>query len=290
MPFTLPPPDRRRFLGASLAGAVAGFAAAADAPGAQTWALFADTHIDGNPKAVSRDNCMGDRLTAAVREVLALPGRPAGVLVNGDMALKAGYPGEYRTFVQLIEPLREAGLPIHLTLGNHDDRANFLAGVPGVKRPATPVANKYVGVVNAGRARFVLLDSLQVIDRTPGECGRAQLDWLAKTLDAEPATPTVVFGHHNPPGLTDAAAFYAVVAPRRQVKAYVFGHTHSWQVAKHESGIHLVNLPAVAYPFAKGQATGWALLTLEDGGATVELRAADRHPLDRQAHGLAWRS
>lgn len=290
MPFTLPPLDRRHFLKASLAGFVAGLAPAADASDGHTWALLSDTHIDGNPKAISRDNCMGDRLTTAVAEVLALPKRPVAALVNGDLALKAGYPSEYKTFVKLIEPLRKAGIPLHLTMGNHDDRTNFLAGVPDVRRPDTPVANKYVGVVNAGRARFVLLDSLQVIDRPPGECGKAQLDWLAKTLDAEPTTPTVIFGHHNPAGLTDSEAFFGIIAPRRQVKAYIFGHTHSWQVAKHESGIHLVNLPAVAYPFSKGQVIGWATMALKVDGATIQLRAADKHQLDRQTHELAWRS
>lgn len=204
MPYSLPPLDRRHFLGATLAGVVAGFAPAADAPDPHTWALFADTHIDANPKAVSRGNRMADRLTAAVQDVLSHPKRPAGVLVNGDLALKAGYPSDYATFVSLIDPLRKAGMPLHLTLGNHDDRANFLAAVPGAKRSESPVAKKYVGVVSAGRARFVLLDSLQVSDKTPGEYGPTQLAWLAKTLDSEPKTPTVVFGHHNPPGLTDS--------------------------------------------------------------------------------------
>src|SRR4051794_31843305 len=188
MPLTLPPLDRRRFLAAALAGTAAGFAPAADAADPHTWALLADPHIDANPKAVSRGSCMGDRLAAAVKEVLALPQRPAAVLVNGDLALKAGFPADYTTFAALVEPLRKAGMPLHLTLGNHDDRDTFRAALPDAKRPETPVADKYVGAVNAGRARFVLLDSLVIIDKPPGEYGRAQLAWLARTLDAEPKT------------------------------------------------------------------------------------------------------
>jgi 3',5'-cyclic AMP phosphodiesterase CpdA len=290
MPLTLPPFDRRRFLGAALAGVAAGFAQAADATDPHTWALLADPHIHADPKSVSRGSCMGDRLAAAVKEVLALPQRPAAALVNGDLALKVGFPADYRTFAAVVGPLRRAGMPLHLTLGNHDDRDTFRATLPDAKRPETPVADKYVGVVNAGRTRFILLDSLVIIDKPPGEYGPAQLAWLAKTLDAEPKAPTVVFGHHDPSGLTDEMAFIDVIAPRRQVKAYVFGHTHSWQVARHKSGIHLVNLPAVSYPFAKGEALGWALLTLKESGATVVLRAADGHKLDRQTHELAWRS
>jgi 3',5'-cyclic-AMP phosphodiesterase len=37
-----------------------------------------------------------------------------------------------------------------------------------------------------------------------------------------------------------------VLVPRRQVKAYVHGHTYRWGLEEHE-GIHIVNTRAVAY-------------------------------------------
>ncbi|MFO0811409.1 MAG: metallophosphoesterase, partial [Gemmataceae bacterium] len=202
---------------------------------------------------------------------------------------------DYATFLKLVKPLRDAGMPLHATLGNHDDRTNFLKAVPEVSKAEKPVADKVVGVVKAERARFVLLDSLAIVDKVPGEYGPAQLKWLAKTLDAEPTVPTIIVGHHNPtetgsPSLTDTLAFLDVVAPRKQVKAYIFGHTHAWKVSQHKTGIHFVNLPAVAYPFAKGQAIGWTVLTLKPDGAKLELRAADKHALNGQVHELTWRS
>src|SRR3954469_16730873 len=99
MPLTLPPLARRRFLAASLAGLFAGRASAAPAD-PNVWALLSDTHVVADPKAVSRDNCMGDRLTAAVKEVLALPSPPAGAIVDGDLAFKSGLPDDYKTFVK----------------------------------------------------------------------------------------------------------------------------------------------------------------------------------------------
>ena len=290
MPLTLPPFDRRRFLGAALAGVAAGFAQAADATDPHTCALLADPHIDANPKTISRGSCMGDRLAAAVKEVLALPQRPTAALRERRPRPQGRLP---RGLQDVRRPRRTAAPGGHAAApdARQSRRPRHLrAALPDAKRPETPVADKYVGVVNAGRAASSCSTRSLSSTSRPASTAAHQLSWLAKTLDAEPKTPTVVFGHHDPSGLTDEMAFIDVIAPRRHVKAYVFGHTHSWQVARHKSGIHLVNLPAVSYPFAKGEALGWALLTLKESGATVVLRAADGHKLDRQTHELAWRS
>src|SRR5205814_1766480 len=119
---------------------------------------------------------------------------------------------------------------------------------------------------------------LDVTDYPPGKAGEAQLAWLAKALDARPDKPAVVCGHHDPrlqeppPGkqswsLLDWPDLLKVLEPRRQVKMYVYGHTHVWAVKDHPSGIHLVNLPPVAYVFAAGQPSGWVHAVLRPDGA-----------------------
>jgi len=74
---------------------------------------------------------------------------------------------------------------------------------------------------------------------------------------------------------------FDLLAPRKQVKALIFGHTHHWDLQQKE-GLHLINLPAVSYPFKAGDPAGWVDLHLAEQGATLELRSLDpAHP----AHG-----
>ncbi|MCC6508964.1 MAG: metallophosphoesterase, partial [Pirellulaceae bacterium] len=86
-------------------------------------AILNDTHI-GQDHGSTHPH--PTNLRTAIEQILGLKTRPAAVLINGDLAMSVGTPGDYRTFVRLIEPLREAGLPLHLTLGNHDNRDEFL--------------------------------------------------------------------------------------------------------------------------------------------------------------------
>jgi len=79
----------------------------------------------------------------------------------------------------------------------------------------------------------------------------------AATLDANSKKPALVLVHHNPGltgnlGLKDTAAFLEIIRPRRQVKAYIYGHTHTWRVEKDSSGIHLINLRQWLMCSAKG--------------------------------------
>ena len=87
-----------------------------------------------------------------------------------------------------------------------------------------------------------------------------------------------------------AEAVFEVIRPRKQVKAYIFGHTHKWEVRQDESGIHLINLPPVAYIFRAGDPAGWVHATVEQSGMRLELRSVDP---SHKAHGevvkLEWR-
>lgn len=300
MPLHLTP--RREFLRrAALAGA--GLLAtrklfAAAAGDSSHWALLSDPHIGPKEESIARETNMADHLRASVKEVLLAKGSLAGVFINGDCALKAGLPEEYATFTSLVKPLTEAGLPLHLTLGNHDDRANFWKALKVAAEAARPVQSKHVSVIKAQQVNWFLLDSLDVVDKSPGRLEQAQRDWLAKALDEHQDKPALVMVHHNPHldptkpngSLQDTAELFEVLLPRKQVKALFFGHSHKWDL-KERDGMHLVNLPAVAYPFAKEQPTGWVDCRLKPGGMTLELRA---HNVQHSAHGkkteFNWRA
>jgi 3',5'-cyclic-AMP phosphodiesterase len=301
MPILLPPVSRREFLRRSLlAGAGLLVAPSLLAAGKRTdpnsWALFSDIHIAADRAKVQRGIAMAEHSEQAAVEVLALPKRPAGVLISGDLALNSGEAGDYASVKDLLAPLRAAQMPLHLALGNHDNREHFLAAFTDALPKERPVVTHVVSVVPSPRANWFLLDSLEKTLSTPGLLGEAQLAWLAKALDAQRDKPAIVVLHHNLDAkngafaLKDAPQFFEVIRPRKQVKACVFGHTHVWRTWEDESGIHCVNLPPVAYIFNEGDPAGWVHANLERRGMSLELRCIDpKHRLQGQKLELKWR-
>ena len=304
MPVTLPKLSRREFLKrAALAGAALALAPSSHAGwfgksrDKHTFAFFSDTHIAADAATVSRKVNVAENLTACVEELAAWPVKPSAVMVNGDLALKEGLAGDYATFGKMIGPLR-ALAPVHLNLGNHDARENFWRGLPqdAARLPALP--QRQAAVFASSRANWFLLDSLDATNSTPGELGAAQLDWLARELAARPDQPAIIVAHHNlqTPGWVDGLKLEAPVmdelfAKQRQIKAFIFGHTHNWNISQHASGVHLINLPPTGYVFKEGRPSGWVRVTLARDGMEIELRALDpKHPEHGQVKKLSWRA
>ena len=302
MPIHLPPLSRRRFLSASLA-AMAGGALIRDlrADGKPVdparVALFSDTHLAADIKAINRQVCMFEHFEAARASLLAQSTLPAAMLINGDLALNTGLPGDYTTVTSGLKPIREVGIPVHLLLGNHDDRDNFWKALPPDDANKA-VDGKHISVLKTKHADLILLDSLEFVNKTPGLIGDVQRNWLAKTLDERGNRPCIVVVHHNPAdpavpkitGIKDSDEVMKVLLPRKQVKALVFGHTHKW-VKSNVEGMHLVNLPPVAYPFKAGDPSGWVDCALTDAGAKLTLHCVGpKNPADGEVFDLKWRA
>jgi hypothetical protein len=301
MPIHLPAISRRQFLARSVAGGAAlalgpNLFAGEKRADPNSWALLADPHLAADRGLVMRGVNMADHFTTVAGELLALPERPAGVFILGDCAYNSGQAGDYRLVVDLLEPVRAAQMPVHLTVGNHDDRDRFWDALPQEKAAQRPVADRQVALLRTERANWFVLDSLEKTLSTPGLLGKAQLDWLAGALDANPDKPALVLIHHNPGlsgnlGLKDTAALFEILRPRKQVKAYIYGHTHAWNVGQDDSGIHLINLPPVGYVFSPGLPEGWVHATLEREGIQLELRCVDHtHKSHGQVVKLEWRA
>jgi Icc protein len=290
-------PNRREFLAGLAAGSSLLFdrSARADAERSPWYALVSDVHIAADPALAARGEVMARNLRAVVDDIQSLETPPLGMFIDGDLAFSNGQDGDYRTLLSLLEPIRKSRTPIHLTLGNHDDRAHFRTVLHDLIPTETDVVDKAVGEVTGPGLRFVLLDSLDKANVTPGRLGRDQLDWLAARLDAHPAEPTLVFVHHNlsieiPTALTDTNELLAVVRPRRQVKGVIFGHTHVWNV-RQDDGLYLINVPAVAYAFSPLQPLGWCRFRPEPGGGSLELRCVGGNRRnDRGTIALRWRA
>ena len=78
----------------------------------------------------------------------------------------------------------DAGIPVHMTMGNHDDRGPFYTAFSEQKPENEFVAGKHVTVLEGEDANLFLVDSLQIVDNVTGELGESQLQWLTEALQA----------------------------------------------------------------------------------------------------------
>jgi len=301
MPITLNPISRRRFLAGSVATGlgllVSNDLFAADAAlDPHRLALLSDIHIAADPATRNKDVVMYDHLTHVCGEVVGLDPKPIAAIINGDCAYLHGETADYQTLLKPLGTLREGGLPIHLAMGNHDNREHLWKTIADVEAHVGPLPDRQVMVLEFPRANLFLLDSLDQTNHTPGVLGEQQLRWLGTALDARVDKPSIVMVHHNPDekakpsGLTDTKALLDLLIPRKNVKALFYGHTHVWEIAE-RSGLHCVNLPAVAYVFKAGQPSGWVDAHLLENGMSLELHTIDpAHPKHGDKVELTWRA
>lgn len=308
MPLHLDSVSRRRFLQGSsvLALTVATRGLAATTGGTETWAFLSDTHIDLDPAKISRQGVnMADHLRRVVAEVLAEKDSLAGVIINGDCAYNNGQADDYTLLLDLLHPLTEAGIPLHFTLGNHDDREIFRSTL-GKTAGTASLAAKHCSLLETPLANLILLDSLRYVNKVEGEIGAEQLAWLGEVLQSHPDKPAIVIAHHYPQapqqetdaekkkpritGLVDTEPFLELLRTHRSAKAYLYGHSHVWQIKEGSDGLHEVNLPPTAYVFDEARPNGWVRATLSPTGIALELRALDpAHPEHGKVNDLKWR-
>lgn len=306
MPLEIGPLSRREFV-TSIIGAAGALSAmptsawAAD-PTVETLALYSDIHIAADPQKVMRHVNMSDNLREVIKQTLTLSERPSHLLVNGDCACLTGQEGDYATLVGLLSPLREAGLPVTLALGNHDDRDQFVAAF--TDRDESPVADKQATLLSTDHVNWFILDSLEKVNSTPGKLGEAQLQWLDRALSENRDKPAFVMAHHNvehrkhlknaevvapiadaripAAGITDDELLIEVMNSHPHVSAFFCGHTHQWNVVQ-SNGILYVNLPCVAYTFTPPDPNGWVICRQSRDKAQLELWSLDT---SHKFHGL----
>ncbi len=300
MPAHLLPVSRRRFLTTSLAAAagVLTFGPRLRAAGSDVdpdyFVLLADTHIDQNPNRLLRGVLPAVNLEKIVEKITALRPRPTGVILNGDAANIRGLPGEYGLLSWLLRPLTEAGLPVHITMGNHDDREPFYSILSDMKPDTPHLEGRHLAVVETPSVDLVLLDTLDQVNNTPGLLGERQLQWLNRLLDGRREKPVVLFGHHFPEtgtgrGLLDMDRLYESILPRPNVKAYFYGHSHRWELGKEED-LHLVNQPATSYVFRQEHPAALVHARFQTDRLRLRLDCLDdQHPWHGQTHELVYR-
>ena len=251
------------------------------------WAFLSDTHVAADLHETYRGFNPYKNLQTVVPQVQAVA--PQGVILNGDVARLTGESADYQQVITLLEALVQR-TPVHMTMGNHDDRTNFHQAFPSTH---TRVEEKYVHVIEASPVRMILLDSLLYVNKVVGLLGKVQRSWLEMFLDSTDAVPTLIFVHHtlgdNDSDLQDVDRLFDIIGPRTSVKAVLYGHSHQYQYSQRD-GIHLINIPAVGYNFSDDEPVGWLDARLTEAGGAFTLHAfGGNQAKNGQTTHLKWR-
>ena len=169
------------------------------------------------------------RLREALASIAAEHADAAFVIITGDLC----DAGQANGYAALRDALSALPMPVHLMLGNHDDRAVFRR-----LRPDAPDdGSGFVQFAfSAGGQRFVCLDTLEQGASKGTFCER-RAAWLAAELERSAPAPVLLFLHHPPfpigmapmdrIALTDPALLRQTLAPHRaRIRHLFFGHLH----------------------------------------------------------------
>lgn len=134
------------------------------------------------------------RLRSALKHAYRTHGDAKCLLLTGDLT----HHGTQVEYERLRDILAEFPLPIHMTLGNHDDRENFLRVFPD-----TPLADGFVqNAFDLDGYRLIILDSLDQSPDNPihhsGLICPTRMAWLQSELRAAEDKEVLIFIHHPP--------------------------------------------------------------------------------------------
>ena len=166
------------------------------------------------------------RLDLCLNDIASHHGDAEFCAMSGDLADF----GDVETYRALNERLKTFPLPVHLMLGNHDDRANFLKVFGG------PLEGGFVQHrrIHGGR-HFLFLDTLKGGPSSAGLYDEPRRSWLRAKLNEANGAPVFVFMHHPPfkihhplmdlIPLEDGDGFGDLLAGHN-VRHIFFGHAH----------------------------------------------------------------
>lgn len=169
------------------------------------------------------------------------------VVLAGDLA-DLGQPDAYRRLQSIIGKL---AVPVHITLGNHDDRPTFLEVFGSEFAAETGKVDK---VIDAKGYRVILLDSSEP-GRVDGVLQVEQIDWLRTRLAEAVNRPVIVVLHHNANALhiesdtiriLEPDAFIDALKTHPDVRQVIAGHVHLTSAATYR-GIPFTTLAGGHY-------------------------------------------
>jgi len=259
-----------------------------DCPDCTRWALLSDIHIAANPENRFRGFYPYRNLQEATAQITG--NLPDGVVITGDLARWRGETQSYERLKTMLAPISQQR-PVHLGIGNHDNRKNFLRTFDDYDRVNGSGDSKHVVTINAGPVRLIVLDSLLFINANPGMLGRSQRAWLESYLQTCDDRPTILLLHHTPyADLLDTRRLFDIVKPVAKVKAIIYGHSHAYRFGEAD-GVHLINLPATGFNFSNRQPVGWVEARFTQRGGEFRLHVIGGNTDDDgRTTTLNWRA
>ena len=195
--------------------------------------FLSDIHVSGK-NVKGQPTYQNPLFAKVVDQVLAMNPRPKRALIFGDVALWNGRSEDYAESAPMIQRLKDAGIKVYLTTGNHDHREPLFRFHPRQKE-ITPVPGRVVSVVDVGTADFVLLDTLKENPKGEGSgnavdggLDEAQADWLLAYAKAA-KRPFFCGAHHPSRELTvRGKKLLQHLETNPMFAGYVHGHNHRW--------------------------------------------------------------
>jgi 3',5'-cyclic AMP phosphodiesterase CpdA len=149
------------------------------------------------------------------------------IFITGDLSDW----GDVADYQRLRDRISASPIPVHLCIGNHDDRPAFLSVFPELADPNGHVQK----TVPLSQGTGILLDTWGPETHAGHFCA-TRAAWLSARL-AEGSGPFLIFLHHNPVPthvgpvdqimLLDADRLGAILSPHRdKITQIFFGHCH----------------------------------------------------------------
>ncbi|MEL6167602.1 MAG: metallophosphoesterase [Pseudomonadota bacterium] len=190
------------------------------------------------------------RLRATVDWINTEHADAAFVVLAGDLADH----GEPDAYTRMKAETDRFAIPAYMTLGNHDDRANFLVAFPETEAAPTGYID---AVIALEEYRIVVLDTL-LQGETKGHLDPAQITWLEAQLDASKGHPVIVVLHHNicdfgiPTDFTrleNSEEMLAALNAHGDVRQVISGHVHM-STAGYAAGVPFTTIGGATYSIA----------------------------------------
>lgn len=169
----------------------------------------------------------GARFEQAANVIADRYGNVDFCVLAGDLA-DLGQPAAYRRLKAIVDRI---AIPVHLTLGNHDDREAFIATFGETYIAETGKVDK---VIDIKGYRIILLDSSEP-GRVDGVLTSHQISWLKARLAEALDRPVIVIVHHNANALhiesddirmSDAQDFLDALRTHPDIRQVIAGHVH----------------------------------------------------------------
>jgi 3',5'-cyclic AMP phosphodiesterase CpdA len=194
-------------------------------------AQLSDLHIKTGGKLAYGIVDTARMLRDCVATLTSLNPLPDVVIITGD-TVDYGQASEYELLKELLSPL---SMPLHLVVGNHDDRSAMREAFSGPGFGYFAQCNEFVQyAVDLGGLRLIALDTVVPTEGRGKLCAK-RLSWLDERL-AEDNSPTLIAMHHPPfvtgiahmdsVGLEGSQALEAIIARHSHVERLLCGHIH----------------------------------------------------------------